>query len=371
VAAPKLRTLLLALGLLALLVVAVLLRSPHEPGVSAPPELPEGRAGAGDGWTTFETEVMATTVRVTVPEEPPGIGAEEAAEAVFRVFRRVDAEMSEWKESSPLSEVNRRAGGGPVAVPAELREVIRRGLEIGELTGGAFDVTWAALWGLWDFRAPEPVVPPAAEIERRARLVDYRRVELDEALGAVRLPEPGMTIGLGGIAKGYALAEAAEVLRERGLEDFLLVSGGQVYAAGARSEGGSGAGENRPWRVGVRDPRGGPEDFFALLELADASASTSGDYERYFVAAGVRYHHILDPRTGRPARGLRSATVVSADAVLADALSTGIFVMGPEAGLALAERLPGVEAVLVDGDGGVLTTAGLEGRLEVLYAPAK
>jgi thiamine biosynthesis lipoprotein len=210
------------------------------------------------------------------------------------------------------------------------------------------------------------VVPPAAEIERRARLVDYRRVELDEAAGTVRLPEPGMMIGLGGIAKGYALAEAAEVLRGRGLEDFLLVSGGQVYAAGGRSEGGPGAGEDRPWRVGVRDPRGGPEDFFALLELADASASTSGDYERYFVAAGVRY-----PRTGRPARGLRSATVVSADAVLADALSTGIFVMGPEAGLALAERLPGVEAVLVDDEGEVLTTAGLEGRLEVLHPPAK
>jgi thiamine biosynthesis lipoprotein len=220
---------------------------------------------------------------------------------------------------------------------------------------------------LWDFRAPEPAVPPAAEIDRRARLVGYRRVELDEAAGTVRLPEPGMMIGLGGIAKGYALAEAAEVLRGRGLEDFLLVSGGQVYAAGRRS----GVGEDRPWRVGVRDPRGGPEDFFALLELADASASTSGDYERYFVADGVRYHHILDPRTGRPARGLRSATVVSADAVLADALSTGIFVMGPEAGLALAARLPGVEAVLVDGDGGVLVTSGLEDRLEVLHPPAK
>lgn len=362
-AAPKLRTLHLALGLLALLVVAVLLRSPHGPGVSAPREPGEGRAAGEDGWATFEAEVMATTVRVTVPAESPGIAAEEAAEAVFEVFRRVDAVMSEWQESSPLSEVNRRAGGEPVAVPAELREVIRRGLEIGELTGGAFDVTWAALWGLWDFRAPTPSVPPAEEIDRRARLVDFRKVELDEAAGTVRLPEPEMMIGLGGIAKGYALAEAAEALRARGLEDFLLVSGGQVYAAGSRSD--------RPWRVGVRDPRGGPEDFFALVELADASASTSGDYERYFVADGVRYHHILDPRTGRPARGLRSATVVAADAVLADALSTGIFVMGPEAGLALAERLPGVEAVLVDEEGKVLTTSGLEDRLEILHPPIR
>jgi thiamine biosynthesis lipoprotein len=242
--------------------------------------------------------------------------------------------------------------------------VIRRGVEIGELTGGAFDVTWAALWGLWDFRAAEPRVPPADEVARRARLVDYRRVELDEAAGTVRLPEAGMAIGLGGIAKGYALERAAAALRARGLESFLLVSGGQVYAAGDRA--GRGA-----WRVGIRDPRGGPEDLFARLELRDASASTSGDYESFFLADGVRYHHILDPRTGRPARGLRSATVVSGDPVLADALSTGIFVMGPEAGLALAERLPDVEAVLIDDDGRVLVTSGLEDELEPIHAPRR
>lgn len=372
-----LRAVLLGLGLLAVLLVAVVLRSPDEPGAQAAPR--PGEDEVGDGWATFETEVMATVLRVTVPAEPAGTSgpfdAEAAAEAVFEVFRRVDREMSEWKESSPLSEVNRRAGGEPVAVPAELREVIRRGLEIGELTGGAFDVTWAALWGLWDFRAPSqggsPEVPAAEEIARRVRLVDYRRVEIDPEAGTVRLPEAGMMVGLGGIAKGYALERSAAALRERGLESFLLVTGGQVYAAGSRSEGGSGAGEDRPWRVGVRDPRGGPEDLFARLELADASASTSGDYERYFVRDGIRYHHILDPRTGRPARGLRSATVIAADPVLADALSTGIFVLGPEEGLALAERLEGVEAVLVDDGGEVLITAGIEGRLEVLHPPAR
>lgn len=351
---------------LALLFLLILLWSPHEPetgGSSGEAEAPAGEA-AGDAWATFEAEVMATTVRVTVPRAASGTSAEAAAEAVFEVFRRVDAEMSEWQESSPLSDVNRRAGGEPVAVPAELLEVIRRGIEIGERTGGAFDVTWAALWGLWDFRAAEPRVPPADDIARRARLVDYRRVELDEAAGTVRLPEPGMMIGLGGIAKGYALERAAAVLRARALESFLLVCGGQVYAAGDRA--GRGA-----WRVGVRDPRGGPDDLFARLELRDASASTSGDYESFFLADGVRYHHILDPGTGRPARGLRSATVVSADPVLADALSTGIFVMGPEAGLALVERLPDAEAVLIDDDGRVLVTSSLEDELELLHAPRR
>lgn len=359
---------LLGLALAAgLLVLAVQMRSRHEPGVGRPPGDPAPGLEQDGTFVGFETEVMATTIRAVVPRQgSPAVSAEQAAEAVFDAFRRVDAEMSEWKESSPLSEVNRRAGGEPVAVPPDLLDVVRRGIEIGELTDGAFDVTWAALWGLWDFRAQEPEVPPADEVATRAELVDYRRIEvaeLDQAEGTLRLPEPGMKIGLGGIAKGYALELAAEALRERGLEDFLLVSGGQVYAAGTR--------DGRPWRVGIRDPRGGPEDLFARVELEDACLSTSGDYESYFVVKGVRYHHILDPATGQPARGLRSATVLSPDPVLADALSTGIFVLGPERGLALAERLERVEAVLVDDSGEVLVTTGLQDRLEILHPPAR
>lgn len=346
-----------------LLVLALVMRSPHPSGTVHPEagRAPGGGAPAAEAaFETFRGEAMATTIRATVPAGPE---AEAAAEAVFDVFRRADAEMSEWKESSPLSEVNRRAGGEPVKVPPELLDVVRRGIEIGDLTGGAFDVTWAALWGLWDFRAAEPRVPPADEIAVRAALVDYRRVEVDEAAGTLRLPEPGMKIGLGGIAKGYSLELAAEALRERRLTDFLLVSGGQVYAAGSHGD--------RPWRVGIRDPRGGPEDFFARVEVADASLSTSGDYERYFILDGVRYHHILDPATGRPARGLRSVTVLCADPVLADGLSTGIFVMGPDRGLALAERLEGVEAVLVDDAAEVKVTSGLQDRLEILHPPIR
>lgn len=355
---------LLGLALVAgLLALALLPRRSPETAVAPPPaEGVQGADGGTGGFVSFDAEVMATTVRVTLPAGgSAAVSAEQAAEVVFDAFRRVDAEMSEWKESSPLSEVNRRAGGEPVAVPPELLAVVRRGIEIGELTDGAFDVTWAALWGLWDFRADRPRVPPEDEIAARAARVDYRRIEVDEAAGTLRLPEPGMKIGLGGIAKGYALELAAGELRERGLESFLLVSGGQVYAAGARGE--------RPWRVGVRDPRGGPEDLLARIEVSDESLSTSGDYERYFMEDGVRYHHILDPATGWPARGLRSATVVSADPVLADALSTGIFVLGPERGLALAERIEGVEAMLVDGAGELLVTTGIEGRLEPIEPP--
>ena len=271
-------------------------------------------------YRTFRAEAMATTFVVELPDQP---GAAEAAEEVFAIFRRIDAEMSEWKPTSPLSAVNRQAGGAAAPVPAELRALLHRGVEIGELTGGAFDVTWAALWGLWDFKAAEPRVPEAAEIARRVALIDYRQVEIDDAAGTVRLPRAGMKIGLGGIAKGYALERAAAVLDARGVGSYLLLAGGQVFARGRKGD--------RPWRVGIRDPRGGPDDSFASLDLTDASASTSGDYESYFMLDGVRYHHILDPRTGMPARGLESATVIAADPTLADALSTALMVLGPRA----------------------------------------
>lgn len=363
------RRLLLALTLLAVLVGLGLLVRSLGPGV--PPEPASSAASIPSTETvSFETEVMATVVRVTLPAMTDRPGEARAhAEAVFDVFRSVDERMSEWKEGSPLTAVNRAAGGEPVPVPEDLFSLLRRGVGIGRLTDGAFDITWAALWGLWDFRDSldgEPRVPTAEEIAERVALVGFRRVELDPGDDGrpptVRLPEEGMAIGLGGIAKGYALERAAQVLRDRGVRSFLLLAGGQVLAAGGKGEG--------PWRVGIRDPRGGQDDLFARLSLADGSLSTSGDYERYFVLDGVRYHHVLDPRTGRPTRGVLSATVVAEDPVLADALSTALMVLGVERSLALVEALDGAEAVLVDDWGGLFVTPGLRPRLEVLHQPS-
>lgn len=310
-------------------------------------------------FVTFVEDIMATPIRATVPAQ----AGRAAAERVFEVFRRVDARMSEWKPTSPLSQVNAQAGIRPVPVPADLREVLHRGIEIGRRTGGAFDITWAALWGLWDFRSDAPRVPSADEIAARVRLIDFRRVRIDEDAGTVFLPEKGMLIGLGGIAKGYALDQAAAALRKMGVRDFLLSAGGQVYAGGLR--------DGRPWRVGIRDPRGARDDFFAVVDLTDASLATSGDYERYFILDGVRYHHVLDPHTGMPARGVRSATVLSHDATLADALSTALMVLGVARGLEVAGGFAGVEAVLVDDQARVHTTPGLTRRLRILHPPAR
>ncbi|MHC4990673.1 MAG: FAD:protein FMN transferase [Planctomycetota bacterium] len=311
------------------------------------------RRPAEPRYASFTADIMSSPISVTAPEAT----GDEAAEIVFEIFREIDATMSEWKPTSPLSAVNEAAGRDAVPVPEALRALIRRGIEIGERTDGAFDITWAALWGLWDFKASEPEVPKAEDIEERVALVDFRRVVVDDDAGTVALPEHGMLIGLGGIAKGHALDRAAAALRERGFDSFLISAAGQMMLGGLRGD--------RPWRIGIRDPRGGPDEYFAFLEVNDVSVSTSGDYERFFELDGVRYHHILDPRTGRPSRGLRSATVVCADATLADALSTALMILGPKRGLALVDAWDGVEAVLVDHEGDVHATAGMADRLHL------
>jgi thiamine biosynthesis lipoprotein len=323
------------------------------------------RSPAGPGFTTYSGEAMATTWQVTLPTgagEAETARAAAAAEECFALFRRLDLELSEWKEGSPLSAVNRAAGVAPVAVPAELFELVARAVAIGRETDGAFDVSWAALWGLWDFRAEPPVVPERAAIAARRALVDYRRIVLDPAARTLFLPAAGMKLGLGGIAKGYALERAGALLGERGFADFLLVSGGQVYARGTRG--------GRAWQVGVRDPRGEREEIFATLPLAGGSLSTSADNESFFVVDGVRYHHILDPQTGWPSRGLRSATVLAADPTLADALSTAVMVLGRERGLAVARRL-GAGALVIDEQGDVSMTPELAAIVTQLHPPRR
>jgi thiamine biosynthesis lipoprotein len=320
------------------------------------------RAARTPRFASFDGEAMSTTWQITLPEGADRAIAAEAAADCFALFRRLDLELSEWKDGSPLSAVNRAAGGAPVAVPAELFDLVARAVEIGRETDGAFDASWAALWGLWDFRAATPVVPEAAAIAARRALVDYRRVVLDPVAHTLFLPEAGMKLGLGGIAKGYALERAGALLGERGFADFLLVSGGQVYARGTRG--------GRAWQVGVRDPRGERDEIFATLPLAGGSLSTSADNESFFLVDGVRYHHILDPRTGWPSTGLRSATVLAADPTLADALSTAVMVLGRERGLEVAERL-GAGALVVDKSGAVAMTPELATIVTVLHPPRR
>jgi thiamine biosynthesis lipoprotein len=223
-------------------------------------------------------------------------------------------------------------------------------------------VTFGALSGLWKFdHDQDNVVPDMREVRRRLPLIDYRAIQVDDDAGTVYLARKGMSIHLGGIGKGYAVDRGAAIFRARGLRDFMIQSGGDIYVAGMK--------DGKPWRLGIQDPRGPANRSFAELDLSDGTFSTSGDYERAFIANGRRYHHILDPATGEPARDTRSVTIVSTRAVLADGLSTGVFILGPAKGMALVERLPDVEGVIVSDRNEVLISSGLRDTLTIVAPP--
>jgi thiamine biosynthesis lipoprotein len=304
---------------------------------------------------------MGSELRLTgwTADEPEALAAFDAA---FAEFDRLDALMSVWKETSEIQRLNRAAGQHPVPIAKELGALLDAARQVSEWTNGAFDVTFGALSGLWRFDHDQDETVPAADaIGARLGLVDYRALELDPRSGTAFLRRTGMRAHLGGIGKGYAVDRAADILRSRGLDNVLIQSGGDLYVAGRRGD--------RPWRVGIRDPRGPAERSFASLDLSDGAISTSGDYERFFFRDGRRYHHIIDPSVGWPAQGTRSVTIVADTSVLADALSTGVFVMGPVRGMALIERLPGVEGVIVSDRNEVTVSSGLKGRLIELAQP--
>jgi len=289
---------------------------------------------------------------------------EAAFAAVFGEFDRLDAMMSVWTDGSDIVRLNEAAGGHPVPVSTETREVLRVARQVSEWTDGRFDVTFAALSGLWKFdnQDKDDRIPDRREIEKRLPLINYRDVEVDDQKGTAFLKRKGMRVNLGGIGKGYAVDRSVEILRRSGMRDFMIQAGGDMYVAGRRGD--------RPWRLGIRDPRGPADRSFAMLDLTDGTFSTSGDYERFFMKDGRRYHHILDLSVGEPARGCRSVTLVTERAVIADALAKGVFILGPDAGMALIERTPGVQGVIVSAKNEVLISSGLRGKLTLLAPPA-
>jgi thiamine biosynthesis lipoprotein len=289
-------------------------------------------------------------------------GALSAFDAVFTEFDRLENLMSVWRPGSDIVRLNAAAGQRPVPVSFETRDVLNISRQISEMTGGTFDVTFGALADLWKFdHDQDNSVPREDDIRQRLPLIDYRAVEVDNRAGTAFLRKMGMRVHLGGIGKGYAVDAAVKIMRGRGFGDFMIQAGGDMYVAGHRG--------NRPWRLGIRDPRGPRDQIFAALDLADGTFSTSGDYERFFFKNGRRYHHIIDLSTGQPAGLSRSVTLVTNRAVLADALAKGVFILGPDAGMALIRRTPDVEGVIVGADNQVRVSPGLEKRLTILAAP--
>ena len=291
---------------------------------------------------------MGTRIVVELWSENRAAG-ERAIDAVMTEMNRIDAGMSTYKPSSELSRLNANAASGPVKISSELFELLSTALEYSRLTEGAFDITYASVGFMYDFRAH--LRPSEQQIETALPAVNYHHVLLDREAGTVRYSQPGVRIDLGGIAKGYAVDCGIRILQRHGIRHALVQAGGDSRIIGDRF--------GKPWIVGIRHPDR-KEEIIARLPLVDTAISTSGDYERYFDENGTRYHHIIDPHTGHSASQVRSATILAASATRSDGLSKTAFVLGAEAALKIYERLGNVEAILVKPDGKVLYTKGLE-----------
>jgi thiamine biosynthesis lipoprotein len=324
---------------LAALLAATAALGQEEP---APAEAaPVSRTRRADG-------IMGSEVSIEVIGPDPVV-LERVLDECFAEFKRAEDVLTDWRPS-PLTQLNEAAGSGPQQVTPELLDIVERALELGELTGGAFDVTFAAVGRLWDFKQRPPVVPAPEAIRQALELVGYRKVKLDRAAGTIDLPR-GMRIGLGGIAQGWAVDRAMGIILRSGIRDAIVNCSGDVKALGKK--------DGRPWQIAIKHPRD-KDRAIALIPISNACLVTSGDYERCFELDGVRYHHIIDCRTGYPSRGCMSATVVGPVATDCDALATALCVLSPEEGLSLVERLPRVECVLVDMDGEVHVSSGLK-----------
>lgn len=278
-------------------------------------------------------------------------------------MRRLEDLMSEWRADSEIGRLNAQAGEWVSVSPATL-EVVEKSLWVGKLSGGVFDITFQTMSGLWRFGGdsdPQPKLPAQAAVAAAKKLVDYRKVEVNAERSALRIGKE-QKIGLGGIAKGYIVDRAASILKNAGIDAFLVQAGGDLYGAGKKPDGSR-------WVSGIQDPRGAQGSFFATLELEDHAFSTAGDYARSYVIGKKRYHHIIDPRTGYPATACRSVTIWAKDAFVADAIDDAVFILGPERGLELVESTDDAGAVIVDSQNRVWISKRLEGRVTLLSKP--
>jgi FAD:protein FMN transferase len=303
---------------------------------------------ADAAWIKREEAIMGTRIYVELWHEQPAKG-QAAAAAVIDEMRHVDELMSHYKPESELSQINAHAAERPVVVDRELYDLIKRSLEFSRITEGAFDITYASVGYLYNFKTH--VHPDEAEIKKALPGVDWHHLIMDDARHSVQFARPGMRIDLGGIAKGYAVDRGIEILKARGISHAVVTAGGDSRIIGDRF--------GRPWVVGIRDPNDA-QKVVTRIPLVDTAMSTSGDYERFFEENGVRYHHIIDPHTGHSASKVRSATILGPTATQTDGLSKTAFVLGPERALEILDKIPDIDAIFVTPDGRLLYSKGLE-----------
>ncbi|WP_298447723.1 FAD:protein FMN transferase [uncultured Marinobacter sp.] len=288
-------------------------------------------------WFRYTDTAMTTPVELEFWADDKST-ANAIAKDVLAVFHQVDRDMSRYREDSELSGLNRQAADNPVRVSTGLFQVFRKAEEVAVLSAGAFDISFGSVGYLYDYR--ERQQPSDESIQARLGHINYQDIVLDDKAQTVFFRQKGLLVDLGGIAKGYAVDLGIEHLISAGVRHARLSAGGDLRLLGDK--------RGRPWLVGVRDPRSENRNV-VVLPLTDLAISTSGDYERFFIDdQGERVHHILSPGTGKSVRGVQSVTIIGSDALTTDGLSTAVFVLGPEKGLEMIEKLPGIDAIIID-----------------------
>ncbi len=331
-------------------------RAKPDAKAEAPPAGPPVRK---DGTVFAESQLMGTRVSINVwagkPEQADGVAAGKAIRAAFDEIARLEQILSEWRPDSELSRLSDAAGSPARPLSRELLAVLVRSNEIAVATEGAFDPTFHGVGQLWSF-APGAVPPSREAVAAKLPLVGWQRLELDNKAGTGRLADPGMKLGLGAIGKGFAADEASALLVRQGFANHVVEVGGDTFAAGSK--------DGAAWMVGIARPDG--PGVVGAIPSRDRAVVTSGDYQRYLEHEGVRYAHILDPRTGWPVpieRSPKSVTLVAANATDADAYCTAVAVMGVEAGMAFVEAHPEIDAVIITQDDEVQVSTGLRSQL--------
>lgn len=282
--------------------------------------------------------------------------AEKTALQAFHEFRRIEQLMSPMIEGGDIFRINKSAGRRWVNVSSETLYVIKKSIEISERSNGGFDITVAPLVELWRKARAKGNPPSEEELKRSLELVGFKNILVSQD-GKILLRKEGMSIDLGGIAKGYAVDKAFELLKKLGYKNMIVNAGGDLRAGGQKF--------GQPWLIGIQDPRNS-EKLITKISLTDNALATSGDYEKFFIYQGKRYHHIINPKDGLPSEGCRSVSVIAKEGILADAMATTIFVLGPERGYKVCQNEKELDCLIIDNDGNINITPNLKGKISIV-----
>jgi len=308
---------------------------------------------------TNQVEVSRTTLKmgsrfeiIAVTHPDDSLMALKAIETAYQEIDRIESLISSWKPTSQTSLINSNAGKAPVKVAAELFDLIYRSIKVSELTGGAYDISFAGTGDLWRFEGQEQrQFPDSVLVKDAIKRVSYQNIILNREHGTVYLKQEGMKIGFGSIGKGYAANRAMQVMKDLGIKSGMVNAGGDLVTWGPSPKG-------KEWPVGIADPNQYGK-IFAWLSVKDLALVTSGDYQKFFTYNGTRYGHIIDPKTGYPVTGIKSVSILCPDAELADALATGVYVLGAKRGMELIDRLNQVEGLIITSENTVLQSKNL------------